>query len=754
MGVFSKRPLAAACFALILSVLIGLVSELRVFVILTAAVCLLLAFFIVWRIRRGYSAARFFVVLIFLGVLTGIVRGYLGEHVEDHAVKEAVGTNQTAEIEVREVRHQSSVSSEYVVSIREWNGRRVGTRAILRCSFAAPYYIGDRLNGTFRAESLDFEAYGDAQQRTYRAEECAVILLCDADNAPALKASGTDRFPTRLADVRGELAARLAERLGGEAGELAGAMLFGTAKRLADAAVRDFRRSGVSHLLAISGLHLGILALLADRFLLLCRVDRKGRGGAVIFLCALYFVLSGGSFSTLRALLMLCAAYLAFLTHGDHDPLTALLAVGAGIVLIAPSAVFSLSFQMTMLATFGILAYAEIGKQLSRLFPRKKGIKGVLPYLCRIAVGSLFLTFSATVAVLPVQWFAFGSFSAITPVSNLLMVPLAAPFLLCSLLALLPAVGAIAAFPAAMIGRALLWIAAALSRLPAVVSLRYAFVPYILIPMLALSLILLCLPLRRRAWLCTVPFLAGVAAFAAALLVARHASAGTLTVLYRAKGNNEGLILQGGGETVLVDVSAGSKTQFSANWQYAEQACATEVSALMLTHYHRAHISAFSRFADTVLIRELLLPQPLNEAERDVFDALCAAAEERGITVTIFPHGQPVSLAGGTVLLSYPLYENRSTHPAFYLKIEKEDARVCYESGAYEEFARHAGAAIPNEARVLILGAHGPVPHEAAPIGGSADVVVIGDADADTALYREKMAQYIETPATFAVVLP
>ncbi|MEM7480113.1 MAG: DNA internalization-related competence protein ComEC/Rec2 [Acidobacteriota bacterium] len=223
---------------------------------------------------------------------------------------------------------------------------------------------------------------------------------------------------------------------------LARALLLGDSLRLPEEWVRGLRRAGLAHLLAVSGLHLGLVALLAGA--LARPLPPWARGGLILAACAAYSTLVGGRTSVLRAFGMAAAAVTASGTRRPPSPVNALAWVAAALLLDRPERLHDLAFQLTVGATFGLLVVA--------------------PTLGGAAAGRLRKALAATVgaqlASLPILVPRFGVVGLFAPVLNLVAVPWTALSLAVGLLWTL---GALIA-PESVVSEALLWLLDALAR--------------------------------------------------------------------------------------------------------------------------------------------------------------------------------------------------------------------------------------------------------------------------------------------------
>jgi competence protein ComEC len=205
------------------------------------------------------------------------------------------------------------------------------------------------------------------------------------------------------------------------------ALVTGDRSEVSPRTDKTLRQIGGAHLLAISGLHIGMIATLAFfvfRVLLSCSerillAAWSTRGAALLSAGPVLFYgfLAGMSPSTQRAVIMTMAFLIALVLERERDAINTL-AIAALVILVNnPTALFHVSFQLSFAAVFSIL---YVLKNLSCMFkfrnPPHRGLK-------RLA---LFLVVSTTAVLgtLPVTLYYFNQVSLIGPVTNCLMIPL------------------------------------------------------------------------------------------------------------------------------------------------------------------------------------------------------------------------------------------------------------------------------------------------------------------------------------------
>jgi competence protein ComEC len=201
-----------------------------------------------------------------------------------------------------------------------------------------------------------------------------------------------------------------------EAG-LAAGILVGLRDEVDRRVAAAFTTAGVSHVVAISGWNIAIVAAAAAS--MLRRTSRRRRSVAIVLAIVAYTAFAGASPSVVRAAAM-AAVVLVARESGRPGRAAAALGAGVAILLVAdPGLVADAGFQLSVLATAGLLAWAT---PLRDALDRRLG--GRLPGWL---VETLALSLAAQLATLPVVLAAFGRLSLIAPVANLAVAPLVPP---------------------------------------------------------------------------------------------------------------------------------------------------------------------------------------------------------------------------------------------------------------------------------------------------------------------------------------
>jgi competence protein ComEC len=203
-------------------------------------------------------------------------------------------------------------------------------------------------------------------------------------------------------------------------GALASALLLGVRDNLDSDLAAGFRDSGLSHVLALSGMHLalisGLLASVFKRFLTFRMSSILG----IIFII-LYVYLAGGQPSLVRALIMYLLGQACLLGYIKRDPFNLLCIAFTIQIIFQREAGSSISFILSYLALAGILTLGDIIHSL---------LRGRIPELIG---GSLSASLGAFIITAPVVAFYFGRLCPIGVISGLFVVPLASFFMIISI---------------------------------------------------------------------------------------------------------------------------------------------------------------------------------------------------------------------------------------------------------------------------------------------------------------------------------
>ena len=289
-----------------------------------------------------------------------------------------------------------------------WNGARIPATS----PFAPRVQEGDRVRVTavFTPHGYDGTP-GDAQRFTR--DRASGVLGSLSLAAPS---QITVLSPARGARciARTALGARIDALYPQAQAGLVRGLFLGDRRGIPRAVRERFTTAGTAHILAISGLHVGLIACAvhaaAMRILAALAVRRPHLYAACLapLAAALYAALAGTPPSALRAALA-CAAVAAILARGRRpDPLGILGAVAGVILLVSPELLWSTSFQLSFAAVLGILRLGR-GPRLPPLVRRLRRRRRLAVFLARAVLTPLGISAAAFAGTLPVAAYHFGA---------------------------------------------------------------------------------------------------------------------------------------------------------------------------------------------------------------------------------------------------------------------------------------------------------------------------------------------------------
>ncbi len=244
--------------------------------------------------------------------------------------------------------------------------------------------------------------------------------------------------------IRGKIKALITSYLPRENAGFLVAILLGLRQDLGDELSDIFMKTGTIHLLAISGLNVGLLAFLVMIIFSIARIPKKASIILTIFLLVFYAILTNGSPSVIRATVMTISLLFGLLI-GRQTSLWNSLGMAAVIILgFDPNAFFDVGFQLSFLSLASIL---YITPKLEEMFGYDR--KLAVPFMNkwkRYLLEGVFVSAAAWIGLLPLILFYFNIVTPVSVFSNLIAVPLS--FLITASSIPFIWLGSIAPFPA------------------------------------------------------------------------------------------------------------------------------------------------------------------------------------------------------------------------------------------------------------------------------------------------------------------
>ncbi len=359
-----------------------------------------------------------------------------------------------------------------------------------------------------------------------------------------------------ISAFRAKLSAQVRSNLSSETGGLLNGLLLGDKSGVTADATHDFRQIGISHLLAVSGLHMSVWAMAVFNILRRSRLGRRIAAALTVGFVLFFMALTSFTPSVVRSGIMMLLYLGAFLFKRTPDSLNSLGGAVLVFLIVNPFAAMDIGLILSALATFGIVILNPV---VTRLLGRLDLIDFIpARRVLRWGAETIAISLTASVFTIPVVLVTFGMITILAPLSNLFIAGLAAPAMV---------TGGIAALFGMLgvpfLSQPLFACSGFLVRLMLRLSNAFADIPYVsyyidvgeLVSLLLaaiISAVVLWVVLGDRK---DLP--AGVLAVATACVVAVSAFCQMIadwgqTVVYVTQGSNPCVLVQNGEQTILL----------------------------------------------------------------------------------------------------------------------------------------------------------------------------------------------------------
>ena len=343
----SARPVFLFSFAFFLGGII-FVDLPFVFLITTSVVSLLSLLSQIF-LKIGKSVKKFLFPVLF-GILLSLVIVLCTVNAEKRSAEATVGKSDICEIEITTVVGTSPNFGSYY-------GRVISGNASKGLRVALTAQDGSLKPGDIIKCPTTFEKPSEEEIQRLSAQK--IFLSCTVSDITYV--GNNDSFSiTRLFE---SINSRLSSRLkiyGG--GALARAVLLGDKDELKLDVRRDFSRLGISHLLAVSGLHLSLIVMICEKLMNKCGVSKKNCSIVKVPLIVFYMGVTGFSSSVLRAGVMHLIKTAGDFVDRRSDPLTSLGAAVTLITVFDPYAFYDIGLILSALSAYACITFSFINK--------------------------------------------------------------------------------------------------------------------------------------------------------------------------------------------------------------------------------------------------------------------------------------------------------------------------------------------------------------------------------------------------------
>lgn len=370
----------------------------------------------------------------------------------------------------------------------------VGGRLLLRTLPVTKYHYGQRLNvrGILQIppEGSDFS------YRDYLARK-GILSLMSYGHIKVLEDNAGNPVLSAIYGLKDRSQATLQAIFPSPESDLLSGILLGNDKGLSAELKDAYNLTGTSHIIAISGFNIALLAGLITTLLNRALGPRNGAITAIVVL-ALYTILVGAQASVVRAAIMGCFGMLGALLGRRNNGLNTLGITVLAMCLLNPNLPWDIGFQLSFMATFGLVLYGKPFEAYTLELLGKRLKPETLARLAAPLSEFLLFTLIAQVLVLPLLAYHFGQLSWLFLIANPLILFVQPPVMIFGGIALLggliaPGLGKVLGFLAwpfaAYTNRMVAWLAALFPNNLSLGSFNFSWVVLYYIVLFALTFI-------------------------------------------------------------------------------------------------------------------------------------------------------------------------------------------------------------------------------------------------------------------------
>ena len=413
---------------MILGIILGFYGKFPPEDLLLPGILLLSLFFTgYYRARKLLFQDAFFGIsvislFIFIGVISVSLR--LPQHNPAHYTNSFFITSNESTIlegEVLEILKPGLYQDKYIVRATQLNGEPVTGKILLnfsRDSLLTPLKIGDRIAAAGGITKINTPLNPYQFNYSDYMENLGVLRQINASgHEVVILGKGSRNIRGIAGDIRNRIISGLREKnFKQEELAIIQALLLGQRQEISQEIFSNYAAAGVIHILAVSGLHVGIILLLLNRVLKPLERIRYGKVLKTILLLLLlwaFAIMAGLSPSVVRAVSMFSFVAVGMQLNRRTRVLNTLFMSLLVLLLINPYFITQVGFQLSYTAVFSIVLIQP------HVYGLYKGNSRIIKYFW----GILSVTLAAQIGVLPLSLFYFHQFPGLFFLSNLVILP-------------------------------------------------------------------------------------------------------------------------------------------------------------------------------------------------------------------------------------------------------------------------------------------------------------------------------------------
>ncbi len=281
---------------------------------------------------------------------------------------------------------------------------------LVRTSLFPQYQYGDVLE--INCEFTQPEPIEDFRYDKYLALS-NIYSICYRGQIEKIESNQGNLFKSTIFKIKSKVVKVSSQILPEPQASFLGGLLWGAKKGMPQDVLENFNRTGVTHIIAVSGYNITIIAVMLTNLFIGLGLSRKKAFWLIVLGIIFFVVITGSPASIVRAGIMGIVALIST-TVGRATKMHNILVIVCVIMLLYNSKVliWDAGFQLSFLATIGLIYFVPILEKYTKWLPSTFELRE-----------SFTTTLSAIILTTPLILFQFGRFSFLAPIANLLILP-------------------------------------------------------------------------------------------------------------------------------------------------------------------------------------------------------------------------------------------------------------------------------------------------------------------------------------------
>ena len=286
---------------------------------------------------------------------------------------------------------------------------------------------GDKIiiKGNFEEASSARNEGGFDYKQYLKSKNVYGIISVDKKDIKLIKKNNVDVIDLLANKVSNSMKIKIEQNLSNETSKLLSGILIGNKNNLQKEIQEDFRNSSLSHVLAISGMHVSYIILGITFVINKMKFNKKVSKVITIFILLFFIILTGKTASVTRACFMSSYIILASLFHKKAHVLASISISLLIILIINPYLILDIGLQLSYGGTIGIVLIYPILKKLKKKKEDKNSkFKKIIHKIKDKILDIILITISANLVIFPIVLFHYNTISFTFIISNLLISPI------------------------------------------------------------------------------------------------------------------------------------------------------------------------------------------------------------------------------------------------------------------------------------------------------------------------------------------